>query len=136
MANKFYLFEYLSLYKCSMSKYIEGVGIRLGEQSSVELDFIETSLGFKLFPVCEGRREVFGQVLSVHARIYEHAGHHVRVHIRAGPSVLDVALATGGEGPCWDADGGISVTNTVGESVSCADIETVAQSLIVVVAAH
>ena len=87
----------------------------MGEQSSV--DSLEMVLGSPLSPSGEGGLEVCGQVLSVHARVDEHAAHQVRVDVGGGPSVLDVALASGVGRGCWDAEGGGSVADTVGEGV-------------------
>jgi hypothetical protein len=107
----------------------------MDEQSSV-VKLVETLRSSPLFPVCEGGREFCGKVFSVHARVYEHAAHYVRVDVGTGPSVLDVALASGVGGRCWDAEGGRSVTNTVGEFVDCLSIEGSSQSVLVIVAVH
>ena len=74
-------------------------------------------LGSPLPPGLEGGLEVCGQVLSVHARVDEHAAHQVRVDVGSGPPVLDVALAGGVGRRCWDAEGGGSVADAVGEGV-------------------
>ena len=106
----------------------------MGEQASV--DSLEMVLGSPLSPGLEGGLEVCGQVLSVHTRVDEHAAHQVRVDVGGGPSVLDVALASGVGRRCWDAEGGGSVANTVGEFVDCLSIEGSSQSVLVIVAVH
>ena len=115
---------------------VKSVGIGIMDEESSVVDLLHTVRSSPLFPVCEGGRKVCRMVFSVHARVYEHTAHHIRVDIGTGPSVLDVALASGVGRRCWDAEGGESVTNTVGEFVDWLSTEGSVQSVLVIVAVH